>query len=143
MSNRDNTGKNVNLMSARDVDIHDAVGGNRREVTAMQGSSLLTPESWRAVGEQLARQRGSLSHAGSRQMWDVGDWLRDGEDEVFKRLNRSRVRAMAAVLTGYSLHTLGMAVSLARKMDPSMRIEGLTWWHHLAVARLDSQAQSQ
>jgi hypothetical protein len=129
-------------MRFREVGVQGPVGGSSREVSTLQGRSLLTPDSWRAVGEQLARARGSLSHAGSQQMWDVGDWLRDGEDEVFKRLNRSRVRTMAAAITGYSRHTLSMAVSLARKMGPSMRIEGLTWWHHLAVAGLDAEMQS-
>src|SRR6266566_9882650 len=123
-------------MSSREVGIDAIAIENRPEVKAVQGRSLLTPETWRAVGEQLARKRGNLGHAGSRQMWDIGDWLRDGEDEVFKQLKRSRVRTMASGITGYSRHTLSMAASLARKMGPSMRIDGLTWWHHLAVARL-------
>jgi hypothetical protein len=30
-----------------------------------------------------------------------------------------------------------MAVTVARKFEPFMRIDGLSWWHHLAVTRLE------
>jgi hypothetical protein len=35
-----------------------------------------------------------------------------------------------------------MAASVARKVEPSMRIEGLTWWHHLAVAKLSTSERT-
>jgi hypothetical protein len=95
-----------------------------------------TPDEWRNTGAQLAHRRGQSDHHASCQMWAIGDWLRSGEDDIFRHLKRARVRAMAAEITGYSRHTLVMAVSLARKIEPSMRIEELTWWHHLMVARL-------
>jgi hypothetical protein len=74
-------------------------------------------------------------------MWEVGDWLLAGEDDVFKNLNRSRVRELASEVSGYSRHTLRMAVSVARKVDRSVRVDGLTWWHHLCVADGTSDEQ--
>jgi|SRR5215472_3428527 len=131
-------------MSTYESRIHVISSGTGHDPTSRRSGALpQTPEGWRAMGERLAQQRGTISHMGSRQMWEIGDWLREGEDQVFRQLNRSRVRMMGSAITGYSRHTLNMAVSLARKIGPSMRIEGLTWWHHLAVARLDREAQSE
>jgi hypothetical protein len=76
-------------------------------------------------------------------MWAVGDWLLEGEVHILKGKKRSKVRELAAELTGYSTHTLTMAASVARKVDPSMRIDGLSWWHHLAVAQLASEEQAR
>jgi hypothetical protein len=70
-------------------------------------------------------------------MWEVGDWLLAGEDVVFKHLKRSKVRELAAQITGYSRQTLTMAALVSRRIDVSLRIDGLSWWHHLAAARLD------
>jgi hypothetical protein len=103
-----------------------------------------SPErKWRDAGGNLAQLRRQLGATGSRQMWEVGDWLVAGEDEVFTHLTRARVRQLAAAITGYSRHTLSMAASVARKVAPSARVDGLSWWHHLVVAKLDPAAQSQ
>jgi hypothetical protein len=74
-------------------------------------------------------------------MWSVGDWLVVGEDRVFNRLKRRTIRQLAAEITGYSQHTLVMAVSVSRKVDPAARVDGLSWWHHLAVARMPRPEQ--
>src|SRR5437660_11341628 len=87
-------------------------------------------EGWYDIGGQLARRRRHLDRTGSQQMWEVGDWLVAGEDDVFKHLNRRRVRELAAGVTGYARHTLTMAASVARKVEPSRRVGGLPWWHH-------------
>jgi hypothetical protein len=99
-----------------------------------------TEASWREAGGALARQRARIAGMGSRQMWQVGDWLVQGEDEVLRHLSRSHVRTVATI-TGYSRHTLTMAASVARKVGPRARLDELTWWHHLAVARLDQAEQ--
>src|SRR5205807_8955249 len=99
-------------------------------------------QRWYEAGDQLARGRRQLDSTGSRQMWEIGDWLVAGEDDVFKHLNRRRVRELAAGVTGYARHTLTMAASVARKVEPSRRVDGLTWWHHLAVASLDPDGQT-
>ncbi len=75
-------------------------------------------------------------------MWHVGDWLVAGEDGVFENLKKSRVRELAAEITGYSRRSLSMAVRVARRYEPSMRITALSWWYHLAAARLDRSQQS-
>lgn len=103
---------------------------------------VVSAEDWRHTGTQLARSSHQIEATGSRQMWEVGDWLLTGEDIVFKNLKKSKVRQMAAEITGYSLHTLRMAASVARKIKSSMRIDGLSWWHHLSVANLDEKGQA-
>lgn len=99
-------------------------------------------EEWRMTGARLRHQREGVLASGSRQMWSVGDWLMSGEDDVFKRVKRQTIRKWAAEITGYSQHTLAMAVSVARKVDPTVRVDGLSWWHHLTVARLPSAEQA-
>ena len=107
------------------------------------GASGLTEDAWRQMGSAIANRRGQLDGMGSRQMWEIGDWLVAGEDDVFKRLNRAGVRELAAGITGYAPHTLSMAASVARRVSRPTRIDGLTWWHHLAVAKLDQEQQSE
>ncbi len=102
----------------------------------------ISPDAWRAIGVELARSRVQVDGSRSRQMWAIGDWLAAGEEVVFKSLKKARVRSMAAEITGYSRHTLVMAVSVARKVEPSIRIDGLSWWHHLVVAKLPGEEQS-
>jgi hypothetical protein len=75
-------------------------------------------------------------------MWAVGDWLLEGEERVLKSKKRLMVREVAAGLTGYSKHTLAMAVSVSRKVKPPVRIDGLSWWHHLVVAHLSANEQA-
>ena len=102
----------------------------------------LTAEAWCQMGVSLAQRRAQITGMGSRQMWEVGDWLVAGEDRAYRHLNRIKVRALAADITGYSRHTLTMAVSVSRKVKPSVRVDGLSWWHHLAVAKLDEAEQA-
>ncbi|TMC08211.1 MAG: DUF1016 domain-containing protein [Chloroflexi bacterium] len=101
----------------------------------------LTPSAWREAGRQIAADRHGVARRASNQMWVVGDWLLRGEDQVFANLNRRRVRMLASEVTGYSRHTLTMAVSLARRFRPGGRVDGLTWWHHLLVAKLSETEQ--
>jgi hypothetical protein len=103
----------------------------------------MTEDSWRDAGGALARQRARLAGMGSRLMWEVGDWLVRGEDEVLRHMSRIHVRRVAADITGYSRHTLTMAASVARKVRPATRLPELTWWHHLVVARLDRAEQAR
>ncbi len=102
----------------------------------------LSADAWCQIGVALAQRRTQIAGMGSRHMWEVGDWLVTGEDSAYRHLNRIRVRALAAEITGYSRHTLTMAASVARKVKPSMRVDGLTWWHHLAVAKLSEDEQA-
>jgi hypothetical protein len=115
----------------------------RDVIAALDEESGLTHDAWVELGLSLVAERDEVSRRGSDLMWLVGDWLVRGEDQVHRGLKRSRVRDMAVEVTGYSPHTLAMAVSLARKIPPSMRIEDLTWWHHLSVSRLPLEARQR
>jgi hypothetical protein len=119
--------------------MHDSVGVVLHAMT--DGQKPLTSDEWQNVGRSLATRRERLAGGASRQMWEIGDWLRSGEEQVFRNLNRSRVRELASELSGYSRHTLRMAVSVARRVDPSVRVDGLSWWHHLCVANRTAEEQ--
>lgn len=108
---------------------------------AVVTSTELTQSEWRELGRRIAGDRHQVTRQASRQMWAVGDWLLQGEDQVFTHLNRRRVRVLASEVTGYSRHTLTMAVSVARRFRPDSRVDGLTWWHHLLVAKLGDEDQ--
>jgi hypothetical protein len=111
--------------------------GGQESTAGRQGE-----REWCELGGRLARRRSELVGQGSMHMWEIGDWLAEGEDRVFRRMKRVKVRELAAGVTGYSLHTLRMAVAVARRVHPDIRVDGLTWWHHLAVAWQDPPGQS-
>jgi hypothetical protein len=117
----------------------------RGEVPAVRPADAtlrnLGERAWWELGSRLAQQRAEIAGQGSQHMWDVGDWLVAGEDDVFRRMKRVKVRELAADITGYSQRTLKMAVSVARRIDPDVRVAGLSWWHHLLVACLDRDGQ--
>ncbi len=94
------------------------------------------------TGRRLGLSRVSHQGTGSQLMWQVGDWLLEGEDGVLKHKKRLTIRDLAMRLTGYSKHTLSMAVSVSRKVRPPTRIDGLSWWHHLVVANLGEDART-
>lgn len=102
-----------------------------------------TADDWRRIGVGLRREHERGEANRSRQMWCVGDWLIAGEDRIFSRLKKRTVRKLAVEITGYSQHTLVMAVSVSRKIDPSVRVDALSWWHHLAVAGLPADEQAR
>jgi hypothetical protein len=100
-------------------------------------------EVWQEEGIRLSGSRERIESSGSRLMWEVGDWMVAGEDVVLKTLKKQKIRQMAAGISGYSSHTLRMAASVARKVEPDIRIDGLSWWHHQIVAKLDKEDQSK
>jgi hypothetical protein len=120
-----------------------AVGKSGMRADEANAGEVTSERAWRHAGAELASRYRQLQGTGSRQMWDVGDWLVAGEEQVFRAMTRVAVRELASRITGYSRHTLAMAASVSRKVDPSIRIDGLTWWHHLAVARLGAAQQSE
>jgi len=119
----------------------ESSGGARSRELSLVRESGLTPPEWREVGRRIAGQRNQVDGHASRQMWAVGEWLLQGEDDVFTHLNRRRVRELASEITGYSMHTLAMAVSVARRVGAAVRVDGLTWWHHLLVGKLSPAEQ--
>ncbi|HEY7199911.1 MAG TPA: hypothetical protein VIC57_06860 [Candidatus Dormibacteraeota bacterium] len=121
----------------------DIPGGTSGREFTVVGIPGLTPPEWREIGKRIAGQRQLVNGHASRQMWAVGDWLLQGEDDVFTHLNRRGVRELAAEITGYSTHTLAMAVSVARRVRPDVRVDGLSWWHHLLVGKLPAEEQER
>lgn len=124
------------------------VASGTTEAQVLQYDRLMRPghrgeEDWRMTGARLRRERESVASSGSRQMWNVGDWLVAGEDDVFRRMKKQTIRKWASEITGYSQHTLVMAVSVARKVHVTRRVDGLSWWHHLAAARLPAAEQAR
>lgn len=124
------------------MDADRNAGGSLSMLRALARVDGETAEDWRMTGLDLRRERERGERTRSGQMWIVGDWLLAGEDRIFNRLKKQTIRKLAAEITGYSQHTLVMAVSVARKVDPSVRVDGLSWWHHLAVARLPAPEQA-
>jgi hypothetical protein len=110
---------------------------------SMGAAHSIAEQAWCQAGATLAQKASALKSSGSRQMWEVGDWLLVGETQLFRHLKSSKIRAIASGITGYSHHTLTMAVSVSRRIEPSMRIDGLSWWHHLAVAKLPAPDMSE
>ena len=106
------------------------------------GGRVSAQEAWMEAGRRLGLSRLSHQGTGSQLMWEVGDWLLEGEDGVLRHKKRLTIRDLAMRLTGYSKHTLAMAVSVARKVRPPTRVDGLSWWHHLVVANLDEGART-
>jgi hypothetical protein len=101
----------------------------------------VTEDEWRALGKDLATRRGQIDVASSRLMWQLGDWVIAGEDGPLSRLKKTRIRALAAEVSGYARHTLSQAVYVARRVPTSIRMESLSWAHHQQVARLDTSDQ--
>ena len=116
-------------------------GAPAGEQAGRGGSEGAGERGWREAGRRLSQQRDGLGRRGSRHMWEIGDWLVAGEDQIFRRMKRMKVREVAVSITGYSMRTLKLAVSVARRIDPETRVESLTWWHHLLVAWLDRPRQ--
>jgi hypothetical protein len=110
--------------------------------TWVRVEDVATEEDWTEQGRGFALRRIGFDYRQSQQMWAIGDWLVQGEDCVLRSKKRSAVRLIAAELTGYSQRTLAMAASTSRRVDPDVRVDGLTWWHHLTVARLGQAEQA-
>jgi hypothetical protein len=121
----------------------EAIGKEAQDqIYLISGDWDRSPTAWQDRGRRLALSSAEITVSKSRHMWEMGDWLVAGEDAVFRNLKKDAVRHMAAEISGYSRHTLTMAASVARKVEPSVRVGGLSWWHHLLVASLDKSEQN-
>jgi hypothetical protein len=70
--------------------------------------------------------------------WWIADALRFGE-----RAFRDDVYAQAAAFTGLAPHTLETYASVANRVPPERRVEGLRFSHHQEVAPLEPADQSR
>jgi hypothetical protein len=87
-------------------------------------------EQWEAAGRELQRM-------GRAWQWWVGDWILYGEQRY------GETYAQAIDLTGMDYKTLMNVVSVARRVETSLRSESLSWSHHVVVAALPPAEQSE
>lgn len=85
-------------------------------------------EVYEAVLGRLEQSRRSL-------MWWIGDALAFGE----RTYGETYTQAVEA--TGYSVETVKQAASVAKRVEPCIRIHDLTWGHHQVVASLEPEDQ--
>jgi hypothetical protein len=85
-------------------------------------------DHWERIGSVLRSIEGSI------QFW-IGDWINFGENKWGEKY------AQAVDATGLDYGTLANAVSVSKRIDPSLRNEKLSWSHHVAVAYLDDKEQ--
>jgi hypothetical protein len=91
--------------------------------TALTLPDKLSLDSWKALGTAVC-----AINEGSQ--WWLGDWWAHGEHSY-----RERARAFAkGVFGSYSFGTLMTYGSVARAIEPSIRIEVLSFAHHQVVA---------
>lgn len=104
----------------------------------------LSFEDWRAMGRQIRRCdralnwiRGDWFNAGQRFVEDVGQY--PGQED-WARLSMAIGRLLPA-MTDLELKSLGMYAYVARNVNFSTRVEGLSWSHHREVAYLPEKGQ--
>src|SRR5678815_5157560 len=110
----------------------------RVELKLPDGLSL---DDWKLVGRRLIRCKDSL------QFW-IGDWINYGKSnygdtytdamEVFGDEAKAEGGGY-----GYDQHSLECFASVARKVEPSIRIELLSFGHHQVVASKPPELQSK
>lgn len=91
---------------------------------------MLAFEHWRELGVLIARTADSTA-------WSMGDWLAYGESRYAGRYRR------AVEDVGLSYQTLRNYAWVARRFPLSRRRDGLTFQHHMEVARLATGEQDQ
>jgi hypothetical protein len=101
----------------------------------MTRTRLLIPENttfeeWENIGHQLKNVDGAI------QFW-VGDWINFGE----RRYGEKYLAAVQA--TGYDLMTLRNMSYVSSRIRASLRNDGLSYNHHVAVASLIPEVAEQ
>lgn len=116
--------------------------------TGLQVSADLSFQEWEAMAERFGTAMASAAFV-------IGDWLVYGEDHFrgqgrlpgFEQEQVGSVKVSpeiyqaALALTGLDRTTLTTYAYVARRVPPSLRNEQLSWEHHKAVAKLDSDEQ--
>lgn len=101
----------------------------------------ITPTSWRPgrelTYEEWAQAGQMLQQIGRAWQWWVGDWLNYGEARYGERY------AQAIDLTGLGYEAVANAAWVAGAVEPSTRVETLSWTHHRQVAHLGPEAQRE
>jgi hypothetical protein len=90
----------------------------------------LDHSDWLATGRRL----GAI---GRCSQWWIGDWVRYGTARWGEKY------AEAARVTGYDVASLRNMAWVASRFDLSLRNDKLTWSHHVLLAPLGTDEQSQ
>jgi hypothetical protein len=111
---------------------HDAEDGVLALPGVVTETSLTLPpglafEQWQQVGFTLKR----INRA---WRWWVGDWIAYGERAY------GEMYSQAIEETGIGYGQLAQIVHVAKRVEPDMRREGLSWSTHASVARLERDA---
>ena len=97
--------------------------------TALDLQAGLSFEEWEQVG-------GVLGRIGRAHQWWVGDWLNYGE----RAYGEKYAQAMDA--TGLDYSAVANYAWVAKAVEPSTRVETLSWSHHREVAHLETVEQA-
>jgi len=89
-------------------------------------------DGWLEEGNRLAERH-------SRLQWEVGDWWSRGEHAYGERAKLA-VELFAGRYSYASLRELGR---VARAIEPSRRLDGVSWSHHQVVASLQPADQDR
>ena len=92
--------------------------------------NVIAFEEWQQAGSRIARAANSAA-------WYLGDWLAYGE---FQYTDRYRT---VIDTVGVSYQTLRNYAWVARRFTLSRRRDGLTFYHHMEVARLPEEDQDR
>jgi len=87
-------------------------------------------EEWEQLGKVLQRFEASIQ-------WLIGDWMAYGErtwGQTYEQVGE---------VTGYNVKSLYQYAWVSRNVDFSIRIEKLSFGHHVLVAGLEPQQQQQ
>src|SRR6266704_5888189 len=91
---------------------------------------------WERIGEELKSASKKLT---DQLMWDIGDWLLEGE--VRGKLQERELRKHAERITGRAWPTIKNYKMYSKKFPASRRREALTYSLHVLVAKFDEAKQ--
>lgn len=110
-------------------------------MTDLVAAPGITPNSWKPdrelTFEEWEQAGQMLQSIGRAWQWWVGDWLNYGEARYGEKY------AQAIDLTGLGYDAVANAAWVAAAVEPSTRVETLSWTHHRLVAQLDPLAQRE
>ena len=100
---------------------------------AMPTGLIVTDENvpfdlWSTYGEALQRVEAAIQ-------WVIGDWLNYGEEKY----GEDYAAALPDTDRGYE--SLGQCKWVAKAVEPSTRVQELSWSHHREVAKLEPESQ--
>ena len=96
--------------------------------TSLTVKKDLSIEEWLEIGKCLKEITGSVQ-------WWIGDWLNEGEKRYGEMYSRALDRS------DYKYMSLAQFKYVAKKIESSRRLEKLSFYHHLEVAKLTPKEQ--